>query len=169
MWHLQEEDMVSLVFDEVEGDRRAACKAHQRACPDCRESIDRLVRAAELLGKEPMEPAPPFAWSKIRARIERSRAPRDWSEPAWTPLVLGNIAGIALVTLTIALAGKWLESASLWDTIRTWPLARGVGPRSLTALLFFGAGSLVTLALTPIFWWESRLTSKHIVKKWGRP
>ncbi len=166
MWHLREEDMVSLVFDELDGDERAAGAAHLRACQDCSSSFDHLVQAAGLLSKEPMEPAPPFAWSKIRARIERSTSSHsDWSEPAWMPLVLGNIAGIVIVVAAIVLAGAWLENAPVWSTIRTWPLPRGVGPRSLTALIFFGAGSLATLALTPIFWWESRHPGKHIVKK----
>ncbi len=164
MWHPQDEEMVGLVFGEPTGTGREDCIAHLRTCPSCKAAYERLVRAVALLDKEPMEPAPPFAWSKLRARIEQSGAGRDWSDPPWAPLVLGNLAGIFLAILIIGLTGRWLESASAWQVIRTWPLAREVGPRSLTALAFFGTGALVTLALTPIFWWESRRPHRRIVK-----
>ena len=164
MWHLQDEEMVSLVFGDLAGDRREAFLAHLRACPNCESAFEHLGRTVELLEQKPMEPAPPFAWLRVKTRIERSGARRDWKEPAWTPLVLGNVAGIALVILAISLAGGWLENASVWRTIRTWPLARGIGPRSLTALIFFGTASLVTLALTPIFWWESRHPRRRTIR-----
>ncbi len=164
MWHLKDEEIVSFVAGDLPGEKRESCAAHLHACPDCSSAAEKVARATELLLKQPMEPAPPFAWSKIRGRIERSGVHRDWSEPAWTPLVLGNAAGIALVVAAILLAGSWLEDASIWNSVRAWPLAGGIGPRSLVALVFFGASALVTLALTPIFWWESRQSRKRVVK-----
>lgn len=164
MWHLQDEEMVSLVFGELAAKERDACMAHLSACPGCEAAFEQLGRAIALLDKEPMEPAPPFAWSRMKARIEQSGTRSDWSEPAWIPLILGNAAGIMLVILFIFLVGDWLEQAPVWHVIRTWPLASEVGPHSLTAVAFFGMGALVTLALTPIFWWESRRPRRRIVK-----
>ena len=164
MRHLQDEEMVSLAFDELTGGEREACEAHLRACSGCMAAYEQIGRAVALLEKEPTEPAPPFAWAKIKARIEQSGAGRDWKEPRWVPLVLGNAGAIALVIVLITLTGGWLERASVWQAIRTWPLAREIGPRSLTALVFFGIGALVTLALTPILWWETRNPRKGIVK-----
>ncbi len=164
MWHLKDEEMVSYVSGDLAGDRRKACASHLRSCSDCRSAVEDVTLAVQLLASQPMRSAPPFAWSKIKARIEGSMTRRDWAEPAWTPLVLGNVAGIALIILTISAAGGWLENASIWRSVGAWPLAKEVGPRSLVALVFFGAAALVTLALTPIFWWESRHPRKRVVK-----
>ncbi len=164
MSHLQDEEMVGLVFGELDEDERDSCLPHLRSCPDCTAAVDRLSRAVALLEKRPMEPAPPFAWTRIKSRIERSGASQDWSEPAWLPLILGNVAGIVLIISLISVGGMLLESASVWRVVRAWPLAREIGPRNLAALVFFGMGALVTLALTPILWWESRHPRKGIMK-----
>jgi hypothetical protein len=164
MRHLQDEELVGLAFDELSGDERAACREHIQDCTVCATAFDGLTSAVALLEKEPTEPPPPFAWVRLKARVEQTGAGSDWQEPAWGPLILGNAAGIILVLTLIFLAGGWLEKASVWQAIRTWPLAAEVGPRSLAALVFFGSGALVTLALTPIFWWESRRPRKGIVK-----
>jgi anti-sigma factor RsiW len=163
MWHLQDEDLVGLVFEELPAPQREACEAHLRNCAACTSAYRELARAIAILERGPAEPAPPFAWARLQGRIVRSVPRGDWSEPAWMPLILGNAAGILLILALIFWSGGWLEKASIWQSIRTWPLAAQVGPRYLTALLFFGAGALVTLALTPILWWESRRAQKGIV------
>ncbi len=164
MSHLQDEKLVSLVFCELTGGDLDACTAHLQDCPECSEGLERLDRAVALLEKAPAEPPPPYAWLKLKDRVEWSGASRDWDEPAWMPLVFGSAAGILLIILLIFAAGGWLEKAAAWQVVRTWPLAREVGPRSLIAVVFFSAGALVTLALTPIFWWESRQPRNHAVK-----
>ena len=124
--------------------------------PGVPAAFEALARAVNLLEREPTEAPPPFAWARLKARIEKSGTGRDWAEPAWTPLILGNIAGMILVLLFIFLTGGWLATTPLWQSRRAWRLAAEIGPHGLTAVVFFGAGALVTLALTPIFWWESR-------------
>jgi hypothetical protein len=108
--------------------------------------------------------ATPFAWSRLKARVEQSGPRYEWHEPAWGPLILGNAGGIILVLVFIFLTGEWLKSAPVWQSIQMWPLAASFGPHGLIALGFFSMGALVTLALTPIFWWESRRPRKAIVK-----
>jgi hypothetical protein len=164
MRHLQDEELVGLAFDELSGAGRAACKEHVQDCTVCAGALDSLTQAIALVEKEPTEPPPPFAWARLKIRIGKTGAGSDWQEPAWRPLILGNAAGIILVLILIFFAGGWLERASVWQEIRTWPLAAEVGPRSLTALVFFSAGALATLALTPILWWESRRPRKGMVK-----
>jgi hypothetical protein len=164
MRHLENEELVGLVFDKLAGQELDAYREHLRACPRCSAAFEGLARAVVLLEKEPTEAPPPFAWSRLKARMEGSGASRDWAEPAWTPLILGNVAGIILVLLFIFLAGGWLEKGPIWPAIRTWSVAARIGPRGLAALIFFGAGALVTLALTPIFWWEQWRARKGIVK-----
>jgi anti-sigma factor RsiW len=156
MRHLQNEELVGLVFDELARMERDACAEHLEACPQCAAAVARLARAVVLLEKEPTQAPPPFAWSRLKTRIERCGIGHDWSEPAWVPLILGHAAGMILVLLIIVLTGWWLEAAPVWQSIRAWPLAAQIGPHGLTALIFFGTGALITLALTPVFWWESR-------------
>jgi hypothetical protein len=164
MRHLQNEELVGLVFDELPGEDVDACREHIQACASCGAAFAGLSRAVVLLEKEPTEPPPPFAWSRLKARVEQSRPSYEWHEPAWGPLILGNAGGIILVLIFIFLIGGWLENAPAWQSIRTWPLAARFGPQGLIALGFFSMGALVTLALTPIFWWESRRPCRAIVK-----
>lgn len=164
MWHVRNDELVGLVFDELPGEVLDDCRQHLRTCASCSAAFEELSRAVALLEKEPTEPAPPFAWARLKARIERRDSKSDWREPAWTPLVLGNAAGILLVLFLIFFAGGWLEGSTLWQAVKTWPLAGAFGPRSLIAVIFFSAGALITLALTPIFWWESKRPPKGLVK-----
>ena len=164
MRHLQDEELVGLVFDEMPGKEQNACSEHIQACARCASAFEELSRAVVLLEREPTEPPPPFAWSRLKARVEGSGPRYEWREPAWGPLILGNAGGIILVLIFIFLIGGWLEHAPVWQSIQTWPLAIRFGPQGLIALLFFSLGALVTLALTPIFWWESRRPRKAMVK-----
>ncbi len=154
MCHLEDEELVGLSFDELTGQERDACREHLRSCPGCNAAFERLARAIALLEKEPTEAPPPFAWLRLKARLEGSGTRRDWTEPTWAPLVFGNLAGILLILLIIFAAGGWLARNPVWPGIRAWSVAALIGPHGLAALIFFGAAALVTLALTPIFWWE---------------
>lgn len=164
MPHLEDVDLVGLVFDEITGQERDDFREHLGNCPSCSAAFEGLARAVVLLEKEPTEAPPPFAWARLKARLEGSGTSRDWTEPAWTPLVLGTALGILLILSFIFLAGEWLERGVFWPAIRAWPVAAQIGPHGLAALIFFGAGTLVTLALTPIFWWEQWRAHKGIVK-----
>jgi anti-sigma factor RsiW len=164
MWHLQDEELVGLVFAELPAFQKATCEEHLRTCSACAAAYEELNRAVAFLEKGPTQPVPPFAWARLKGRIERSVPRNDWCEPAWTPLILGNVAGMLLILVVIFWGGGWLEHATVWQSIRMWPLAAEVGPRGLTALFFFGAGAMGTLAMTPILWWESRRANKSIVK-----
>jgi len=164
MKHLGEEVLVGLVFDELALEERDSYNRHLRACPECTTALKALARAVSLIEKEPAEPPPPFAWVRLRARIEKSGTGRDWADPAWAPLILGHVAGMILVLLFIFLTGGWLGTTPLWESLRTWKLAGEIGPCGLTAVAFFGAGALVTLALAPILWWESRRPRNGVVQ-----
>lgn len=161
MWHLEDEELVGLVFDELAGQERDACREHLRSCPRCSAAFEDLARAVVLLEKEPTEAPPPFAWSRLKGRLDESGTRLDWTEPAWIPLILGNLTGIVLILLFIVLAGGWLERNPIWPAIRIWSVAAFIGPHGLAALVFLGAGALVTLALTPVFWWEQGRAQKN--------
>lgn len=164
MRHLRDEELVGLVFDEVPREELDPCREHIQACVACAAAFEGLSRTVVLLESEPPVPPPPFAWSRLKARVQQSGPSCEWHEPAWGPLILGNAGGIILVLIFIFLIGGWLETTPVWQSIRTWPLAARVGPQGVIALGFFGIGALVTLALTPVFWWESRHPRKAIVK-----
>jgi hypothetical protein len=156
MRHLQKEELVGLVFDELAGKEWESCQSHLRTCPECEAAFEALARAVSLLQNEPTEAPPPFAWARLKARIDKSGPGRDWTDPAWVPLIVRNVAGMILVLLFIFLAGGWLSTTTLWQSLRTYRLAAEIGPRGLMTILFFCAGSIATLALAPILWWESR-------------
>jgi anti-sigma factor RsiW len=154
--HLSEGELVGLVFSELSAERRAACRRHMTSCLKCREANELLERAVGVLRQAPQENAPPFAWSRLEARIDRSRINHDWTEPDWLPLVLGHAAGIFLILALINFLGSWLDTPLIWDFLSWWRLARTFGPYGLAALVVFGLGVFAALAMVPIFWWEAR-------------
>jgi len=164
MRHLRDEELVGLVFDELPREELDPCREHIQACVACAAAFAGLSRAVVLLESEPTEAPPAFAWSRIKARVEHSGPSYEWHEPAWGPLILMNAGGIILVLIVIFVIGGWLETTPVWQSILTWSLAARVGPQGIIALGFFSIGALVTLALTPVFWWESRRPRKAIVK-----
>ena len=42
MRHLQDEELVGLVFDELDGEERDTCNEHLMACPGCPRRLRRL-------------------------------------------------------------------------------------------------------------------------------
>jgi anti-sigma factor RsiW len=164
MRHLNEVELLGLLYDELDGDDRESRRAHLSACPDCASAYDRLGRAIALLEREPLEPAPAFAWPRLKDRVDRSSGEHDWDEPHWAPLILRNVAGIVIAILLMFLTAGWLARPAVWESIQSWPLAHNLGPLNLTVLFFFGAGALVALALAPVLWWETRRPRNGIVK-----
>jgi hypothetical protein len=158
MVHLQEDELVALALDEASSEARSSGCLHLERCPECRTALRDLIRAVALLEAEPTEPAPPDAWIRLRARLEDTRRPQDWSEASWIPMTLAHAGGAVLLLVAAFLLGAWLESTTLWQSIRTWPLARAAGGWGVAAAVFFGAGTFVTLALTPVLWWDARRT-----------
>ena len=165
MAHLLEQELVALVFRELPPGfgpaDEAVWKAHLQSCSDCRLNLEDLRGAVDVLQWSPLEPPPPFGWARLQARIRRQEAAKAVPvDPAWIPVVFGHIAGIFLALALIALAGSALESASIWKSIGPWPICRDLGARGIAALVFFGSGSLLALALAPVLWWESRRSGR---------
>ena len=156
MRHLTEDELVARAFDHDPSGSGAQVAGHLEHCAECRAALGCLARAVALLEAEPMEPAPLQAWQRLRSRLEAERVGNDWTEPRWLPLILAHAGGAALVLVAIVLAGAWLETTVLWHSIRLWPLARATGGWGVAGVLFFLAGTLATLAMAPVLWWESR-------------
>jgi anti-sigma factor RsiW len=158
MEHLREEELVALALDEGSSEARTSSCLHLECCPECRTALRDLIRAVALLEAEPTEPVPPHAWTRLRSQLEDARRTRDWTDASWIPITLAHAGGAVLMLVAAILLGTWLESTTLWLSIRTWPLARAAGGWGVAAAVFFGGGTFVTLALTPVLWWESRST-----------
>jgi len=156
MPHLGEEELVAIAFAEVPPDMRAAIDAHLARCRECRTACGDLARAVALLEAQPLEPAPPGGWARLRSRLEKTRGDREWAEPAWIPLLAAHAGGAALMLAAMVFFGAWLETTALWQFVRSWPPARAAGGWGATAAVFFGLGTLGTLAMAPVLWWESR-------------
>ena len=154
--HLRDDELVALAFAELPDRKEADCRLHLASCPRCRLELGTLEQAIVVLEREPLESPPAFAWTRLRARVMKSGAAREWQEPNWLPVILGHAGGVLLIILIVLVAGNWLESARIWESLRLWPFARSFGPHGLVALAIFSAGALLTLAMAPVFWWESQ-------------
>jgi anti-sigma factor RsiW len=160
--HLKDDELVALVFSDLSHEKETACRKHIDSCERCRAELESLRHAVSMLQEAPIANPPPFAWSRLHARIQKSGTSRDWTEPSWLFLILGHAGGMLLIMMVILLMGSWLETAFLWKSLRLWALARSFGPHGFVALVLFAIGALLTLAMTPVFWWESQRVPQHL-------
>ena len=159
---LRDDELVALVFSDLSCEKEAVCRKHIDLCARCRVELESLEHAVTVLQGTPPASPPPFAWPKLQARIIKSGTTRDWTEPSWLPLILGHAGGILLIMIVILLLGGWLENASIWKSLPLWALARSFGPHGFVALVIFATGALLTLAMTPVFWWESQRVPQRL-------
>jgi anti-sigma factor RsiW len=160
--HLRDDELVALAFAELSGRKETDCRQHLASCKRCRTDLNTLEQAIAALERESLQSPPPFAWYRLRARIAKSGIARDWQEPKWLPVILGHAGGVLLIIAIVLVLGNWLETAPVWEYLRLWSFARSFGPHGLVALAIFSAGTLLTLAMTPVFWWESQQTPQHL-------
>ena len=165
MRHLVDDELVALVFRTHrcgrEANEASVPRAHLESCAECRAKFDDLRAAVLLLQDAAMESPPPRGWVNLEARIDVQTAlTQTRREPPWIRVVAAHVGGIFFAVLLILSAGSRLESASIWESINLWPIFGHLGASGVAALVFFGGGSLVTLAFAPVLWWESRRSGR---------
>jgi anti-sigma factor RsiW len=131
MTHPTPGELLELHFGEcgpVRGARRAA---HARRCPDCRALLADVAWAERLLAAVPEVEPPADGLDRVLARVAPAAAIVPRRTPAWRA-ALPSAAALAAGTLAAVLGGM------------------------TAALVFFAAGSLVTLSLAPALILESQ-------------
>jgi hypothetical protein len=124
MTHPTPADLLELHFGEAGGVRAARLRAHVQACSECRSCLDDVVWAERLIRELPIAEPPADGLERVLARVASSAAGDRRPAAAWRAIA-PSAAAIAAGALAMAVGG--------------------VG----AALVFFAAGSLVTLSLAP--------------------
>ena len=97
------EDVGAYLLDALDGRERRAFERHLRSCDECREEVERLRAAADVLpgSVEQLEP-PPALKARLMAEVEPRRArprPRLRLRPILVAAAVGLLIGIGVSQL----------------------------------------------------------------------
>lgn len=157
-------DLLDLHFGEAEGARRARIASHVKECPGCYETLADLEWVESSLAAVPEEEPPANGLERVMERVARERraAPRP---NGWLIPMAASLAGVAAGAAAIYAAGaRILASVPASPTPLLEP-ARVVSGFGLAALVFFGIGSFVTLALAPVLMMELQSHKRALVAR----
>lgn len=97
-------------LEELLGHATPQQRAHVAACDDCREALEELLAARQLLSAIPSQASVPRPWfaSKVMSAIEAREAEFSRLATAWTlvPKLASRLAWVSAVV--ILAAGTWL-------------------------------------------------------------
>jgi len=110
---------------------RDALAGHLGACAACRAILAEVAWVEQLLGAEPEETPPADGLERVLARVEAVRPARE-RRLRWLCAAGPSAAGLLAGTLAVQVGGL------------------------VAAIVFFGIGSLVTLALAPVLILEAQ-------------
>jgi predicted anti-sigma-YlaC factor YlaD len=162
--HPTPSEILDLCFGEVPGGRGARIEAHLRECPGCREAraavewVDRSLAALP----EAAPPADGLERGLERIAVER---PGRAARAGWLLPLAATLGGVAAGAGAIYAVGSRIlasmpsASGPLLESAR---VASGFG---LAALVFFAAGSFVTLALAPALLMEAQSRARALAAR----
>jgi anti-sigma factor RsiW len=146
-----------LTFRDAEADAaaRRRIEEHLVACDACRAHVALLEDMVISLADWPEDEPPADGLDRLLGRI-RSAAPAPARRNEWLGPVLASLTGVALGGAVISATGaRLLELSFVGQPALLGPM-KAVSGFGLGAVVFFGIGSLVTLALAPVLILESR-------------
>lgn len=124
----------------VDGDlnptEEATARAHLADCALCRCYVEGLQQTEALLRRMTRPAVPPEFARQVMARLQGQVATYLWAEPGgrWFAWVTG-LAGLVVLTLTLAEILTGIPSASAWVTIADWLDKALQGPETALSAL----------------------------------
>ena len=155
MRHKNEDALLSLFYGEASPLEEQHLRQHLAGCEDCREYMQLLQRLNLALNRWPEEKPLVDTCDRILA-IFPSEQPRGRYVRA--PVSARPIFNIALamifILLLIYFAQSQISLLPVWRSLAQYWIIQALGSFGFVALIFFGIGSFLTLALAPILYFD---------------
>lgn len=148
--HPERNALLACQLGEAGETERRSVEAHVAGCEECRAYVRVLANTVAVLGGWADEEPPVDGLDRVLAVVGRAQpvAPHA-PQGEWLRTVLLSLAGVLTGALVIYLAGAQLVTPSGAQAAHFGPFSALSG-FGLAALVFFSAGSLVTLAVAPM-------------------
>jgi anti-sigma factor RsiW len=162
--HPHPNELLACALAEAGDNERRRIEEHVRACEACRAYVTLIEDTTSALADWPEEEPPADGLDRVLARVRSARPAGAWRDE-WLRPVLASLAGVVLGSLVIYAAGAQIlalpsvAQAPLFGPVKAFS---GFG---LAALVFFGIGSWVTLALAPMLILESQSRERRLVPR----
>ena len=150
--HLTEGELLDLHVGAGSIRRRAVAR-HIAGCDACRARFEDLGWLDATLAEWPAPEPPRDGLARVMRQIAEQR-PRAATRPARLRGLAATFVGVLAGAGGIAFAGVRLSASALVAQLSVADPVKEMAGMGLAAAVFFGAGSLVTLALAPILMLE---------------
>jgi hypothetical protein len=152
--HPSPSDLLDLHSGVARGARRARIAAHTANCEQCGETVAGLEWLQTTLVALPEEAPPADGLERVLDRVGGAR-PAPARRGEWVMPLAATLAGVAVGMGAIHEAGARLLALPFVAELPLLAPVRAASGYGLAALVFFGIGSFVTLALAPVLLIES--------------
>jgi len=149
--HPERNALLSVQLGEAEEAECHTVEAHLGGCVECRAYVSLLADTVTALDVWADEAPPADGLERVLAVVGRAQpvTPLVPQSEEWLRPVLLSLAGVLAGGLLIYAVGTQLALPFAAQPALFGPM-RALSAFGLAALVFFGAGSLVTLALAPM-------------------
>lgn len=150
--HPHPNELLAFVLAEEGEAGRRGVEEHLTACAGCRAEVGRLTETLSTLEAWPEEEPPAGGLARVLTTVHDA-APLTPRRDDWLWPVVASLVGVVSGSLVIYAAGMLLFARPSFSGF------------SLAALVFFGIGSLVTLALAPMLLLELQARPQRLVAR----
>ena len=163
MPHENKDTLLALFYHEVSPPEEQKIRAHLADCEDCRAYIRLLQRMDSALSQWPEARPLPDTFDRILANIPSERLRASYVRPAVSARPIFNIAfAMISILLLIYFVQSQISVLPLWQSLAQSWVIQALGSFGFVALVFFGAGTFITLSLAPILYFDLNKRTLHI-------
>lgn len=162
MFHENKDTLLALFYHEVTLPEAQKIREHLADCEDCRKYMHLLNQMDSALNQWPEANPLPDTFDRILATI-----PERWHashvRPAVSARPIFNIAfAMVAILLLIYFVQSRMSQLPFWPAFEQNWLVQTLGSYGFVALVFFGLGAFITLALAPILYFDLNKRTLHI-------
>ncbi len=162
MKHRNLNPLLGLFFEEGSSRERARLRRHADSCEACAAYLGSLQHIDECLKAWPGSEPPPGVWERITACVAFSQPVPAPQKPETVKPVFEIILAILFLAGALFIAQWKLQTLAVWETLKNLWVIQVLGAFGFTLALFFSVGSMIVLALAPIFYFRfQRLREAH--------
>lgn len=163
MPHENKDELLRLFYREAAPPEEQKMREHLAACDDCREYMRFLQHMNGALSRWQDEAPLPNTFDKIIAGIPPESAKAIYVKPVPSARPIFHIAFALLsILLLIYFVQSQISALPLWQSLAQWWVVQTLGSFGFVALVFFGVGTFITLALAPILYFDLNKRTLHI-------